>query len=234
MKKIILSLLSIALFSAYSFGQTADEIIEKNTKAMGGIEKLKSINSVVMEGKVNAQGMEIPIKMIIVKNIGSKVEFSVMGMNAWTIMRPDSGWMFMPFQGQTKPEAMPADAIKEGTDMLDLEGELVNYKEKGHSIEYLGMDDVEGTECHKLKIITKNGNVHYELIDPKSFLTVRKIAINKSGGKEMEIQTDLSNYKEVEGGFMFPFTVSSMGGPMEMTKILINSPVDNSAFRPTN
>ena len=63
MKKIILSLLSILLFSAYSFGQTADEIIDKNTKAMGGIEKLKSINSVVMEGKVNAQGMEIPIKM---------------------------------------------------------------------------------------------------------------------------------------------------------------------------
>lgn len=211
--------------------QTADEIISKNIQALGGLDKLKAIQSVVMEGKVNAQGMEIPISMTTVKNTGWKMQFSVMGMNAWIIMRPDSGWMFMPFSGQTAPESMPSDALKEGIDQLDLEGEFVNYKEKGHTVEYLGMDDVEGTECHKLKVVTKSGNVHYYLIDPRTFLTVRKISKQKAGGKEMDVQTDMTNYKEVEGGYMFPHTITAMNGPVEMTKIVINSEVPANTFQ---
>lgn len=212
--------------------QTADEIITKNIQAMGGVDKLKSIQSVVMEGKINAQGMEIPISMSMVKNTAMRTDFSVMGMNAWMIMRKDSGWTFMPFQGQTKPEAVPADMLKETQDQLDLEGELVDYKEKGSTVEYLGMDDVEGTDCHKLKLITKAGNVHYYLIDPKTFYTVRRIAKQNAGGKEVEVQVDMGNYKEVEGGFIFPFTVTSMGGPVEMTKIVVNGTVDSAKFSP--
>lgn len=161
-----------------------------------------------------------------------RTDFSVMGMNAWMIMRKDSGWTFMPFQGQTKPEAVPADMLKETQDQLDLEGELVDYKEKGSTVEYLGMDDVEGTDCHKLKLITKAGNVHYYLIDPKTFYTVRRIAKQNAGGKEVEVQVDMGNYKEVEGGFIFPFTVTSMGGPVEMTKIVVNGTVDSAKFSP--
>ncbi len=232
MKKLFLSLLTLFAISVQINAQTADEIIEKNIKALGGLDKLKSIQSVVMEGKINAQGMEIPINMALVKNEAMRTDFSVMGMNCWVIMTKDSGWMFMPMQGQTKPEPMPMDAIKEGVDQLDLEGELVGYKEKGNSIEYLGMDDVEGTDCHKIKVITKNGNTHYYLIDPKSFYTVRKISKQKAGGKEMDIQVDMGNYKEVEGGYVFPFTVTSMGGPVEMTKILVNSKVDPEKFKP--
>ncbi|MFN8332855.1 MAG: hypothetical protein U0T81_16835 [Saprospiraceae bacterium] len=94
------------------------------------------------------------------------------------------------------------------------------------------MDDVEGTDCHKLKLITKAGNVHYYLIDPKTFYTVRRIAKQNAGGKEVEVQVDMGNYKEVEGGFIFPFTVTSMGGPVEMTKIVVNGTVDSAKFSP--
>lgn len=232
MKKLFSLLLTFSFLGMGAQAQTADEIITKNIKAMGGVDKLKSIQSVVMEGKINAQGMEIPISMSMVKNTAMRTDFSVMGMNAWMIMRKDSGWTFMPFQGQTKPEAVPADMLKETEDQLDLEGELVDYKEKGSTVEYLGMDDVEGTDCHKLKLVTKAGNVHYYLIDPKTFYTVRRIAKQNAGGKEVEVQVDMGNYKEVEGGFIFPFTVTSMGGPVEMTKIVVNGTVDSAKFSP--
>ncbi|MEP7197004.1 MAG: hypothetical protein ABI851_10825 [Saprospiraceae bacterium] len=230
MKKIILAILSIAFISFQTNAQTADEIIEKNIKSMGGAEKLKSIESLVFEGQVNSQGMEIPITITTLKNKGWRMEINVMGMSGWMIVRPDSGWVFMPFQGQSKPEAMTQDQLKESIEQLDLEGELVNYKEKGHTVEYIGMDDVEGTECHKLKILTKSGNVHYELIDPVSFFTVRKISKQKAGGKEVEVQTDLGNYKEVEGGFMFPHTITSMGGPFELKKITVNGKISPDKF----
>lgn len=230
MKKILTILCGIALSVLSVNAQTADEIIDKNIKALGGLEKLKSIESVIMEGKVNAQGMEIPMKFHTLKNKAFKMTIELMGLTGYVLVTKDSGKVFMPFGGQQKPEAMTADQVKESLDQMDLEGELVNYKEKGHTVEYLGMDDVEGTECHKLKVVTKSGNTHYFLVDPSSFHIVRKISKMKADGKEMEQQVDFSNYKETEGGFIFPFTVASQMGPVEMVKILVNSNVDPSTF----
>ncbi len=234
MKKL-LSILWIAFLTVnFVLAQTADEIIEKNIKAQGGLEKIKSIENVAMEGKINANGMEIGMNMLTSKNKGFKMTIELMGMKGWTIMTPDSGWVFMPFQGQTKVDAMTADQIKEGKDQLDIEGELVNYKEKGHTVEYLGLDDVEGTECHKLKVLTKSGNTHYILIDPTSFHIVRKVSKQKADGKEFEMQVDFANYKATENGFIMPHTITSMGGPVEFTKIIVNGAVPTDAFKPMN
>ena len=231
MKKLFVVLSILFVIPKVFYAQTVDEIVNKYMQALGGKDKMNSIQSVMMEGKVNAQGMEFPISTRIVKNKGSKVEFSLMGMDAWIIMRPDSGWMFMPFQGQTKPEAMPADQIKEGADQLDLSGELCDYSAKGNVVEYLGLDDVEGTECHKLKVLTKNGKLTYYLIDPTSYYIVKTISKHKAGGKEFEAETKFSNYKEVEGGYIFPHMVESMNGPVEMLKISVNAPIDESIFQ---
>lgn len=212
--------------------QTADDVISKYVAALGGKDKLTSINSVVMEGKVSAQGMEFPMTTTIVNHKGFRLDFSVMGMNAWMIMRPDSGWSFMPFQGQTKPEAIPVDQLKESVDQLDLSGLLLDYKEKGHTVEYLGLDDVEGTECHKLKVTSKSGKLTYFLIDPTSYYIVKTISKQKFGGKEFDAESKFSNYKEVEGGYVFPHTIESMNGPLDLTKVSINTPIDEAIFKP--
>ena len=65
---------------------------------------------------------------------------------------------------------------------------LCDYKEKGHQVEYLGMDDVEGTECYKLKVTSKNGKVSYYLIDPASNYIVRVLSKQKAAGKEVDAQ----------------------------------------------
>jgi hypothetical protein len=230
MKKLVTVLTFILASQSLFFAQTADEIIDKHLQAIGGKEKLKNLNSVVMEGKVNAQGMEFPMNTTIVNKKGFRLEFSVMGMDAWIVMRPDSGWSFMPFQGQTKPEAIPADQLKESVDRLDLSTDLCDYKLKGHTVEYLGMDDVEGTDCHKLKLVSKNGKLTYYLIDPKTYYIVKTISKEKAGGKEFDAETKFSNYKEVEGGYVFPHTIESGQGPLEIVKITINGKVDDSKF----
>jgi hypothetical protein len=230
MKKCILFFSFILLSGTLTLAQTVDEIVEKHLDAMGGKDKLKSLTSVVMEGKVSAQGMEIPMHTTIVNKKGFRLDFSLMGMDAWIIMRPDSGWSFMPFQGQTKPEAIPEDQLKEGVDKLDLSSELCDYKEKGHNVEYLGMDDVEGTECHKLKCVTKNGKLTYYLLDPDNFYIVKTISKEKAGGREFNAETKFSNYKKIDGGYIFPHTIESMNGPVEMVKITVNKSIPDSKF----
>src|SRR3954465_7935349 len=44
-RKTMLSLVAIAFLAVSAFGQTADEILEKNLKAMGGKDKIKALQS---------------------------------------------------------------------------------------------------------------------------------------------------------------------------------------------
>ena len=34
----------------------------------------------------------------------------------------------------------------------DIDGPLVDWKSKGHKVEYLGTEDMDGTQAHKLKV----------------------------------------------------------------------------------
>ncbi|MBK8954735.1 MAG: hypothetical protein IPM34_04160 [Saprospiraceae bacterium] len=230
MKRNLLSLMALVFLTAGSFAQTTDEIIEKYIKALGGKDKLTSIKSVILEGLVSAQGMEIPVTTTIVHKKGVRVDFSVMGMDAWTVMRPDSGWSFMPFSGQTKPEPIPTEMLNQSASQWDLSGQLYEYSTKGNKVEYLGMDDVDGTECFKLKCQSPEGQVTYYLIDPQTYFIVKTVTKVQAGGKEMEAETKFSNYKEVEGGYIYPHTIESMQGPLEMTKISVNADVPDSKF----
>ena len=61
--KLILAFLFIA--SASSFAQTADEVIDKHFKAIGGKEKIASIKSMRMIGKLKGGGQEFPFEQIV-------------------------------------------------------------------------------------------------------------------------------------------------------------------------
>jgi hypothetical protein len=40
----------------------------------------------------------------------------------------------------------------------DFDGPLVNYKEKGNKVEFIGMDEVEGTDTYKLVTMANGGS----------------------------------------------------------------------------
>src|SRR5690349_2011310 len=79
MKK--LSLFVCASFlAAAAFAQTADEIIEKHIKAMGGMEKIKAVQTVVATGKMKMGAMEVPITMTKARPESLRMDFTVQGM----------------------------------------------------------------------------------------------------------------------------------------------------------
>ena len=157
-----------------------------------------------------------------------------MGMTGYQIVTPTAGWNFMPFQGQAAPEAMTADELKQSADDLDVQGKLVDYKSKGNTVEYLGKDDVEGTECFKLKITSKAGNIETVFIDPKSYYIVRSVVKRTANGQESDVQTDLSNFQKLPEGIVVPFSIKLSDGELVISKAEVNKQVDESTFKPSN
>ena len=231
-KRLSISLLGM-LISALSFGQSADEIINKHLEAIGGKENWKKVNSIRQEGSVSIQGMEIPVITTTVHNKATKQEYTAMGMSAYSIITNEGGWSFNPMQGQTEPEAINEEQLKYGKYQLDAQGELIDYKEKGHAIEKIENEDVDGISCFRLKINRKEGTSTIFCVDPTSYYIVRNSSTISAGGQVVEVITNLSNYQKLPEGIVVPFTMenSQIPAPLNISKVEVNGKIDEAIFK---
>lgn len=240
-KSILASALVVVAVAAQSFAQTADEVVAKHLEAMGGTDKLKALKSISMEAKIQtaqAPGMEVIMKMSAVNGKGFRQDITVMGMAIEAGYDGTMAWQNSPTMmgGSGNPEPLPAEQLERVKDQADLSGNLMDYKSKGHSIELLGKEDLEGTEVYKLKLNKKSGDVEYNYIDAATYLVIKSESIIKMQGQEAKSSQMMSNYKAVDG-LMFPFTIEQdnpmMGGnsSVTFTSIVVNAPVDENKFK---
>jgi outer membrane lipoprotein-sorting protein len=237
-RKTFACLFLAGLIGSAAWAQTADEIIQKNIDAKGGRDKMKAVQSIRMSGKMTmGGGMEAPVVREMARPNKLRMEFTFQGMTGVQAYDGKIGWIVMPFMGKKDPEPMSSDDLKQVEDEADIDGMLVDYKEKGHQVEYLGKDEVEGTPVHKLKVTKKSGDTVTLFLDADSFLEIKAEGKTKVRGQEMEVVTTLGDYKEV-GGMVFAHSIQSKpkGAPegagmtISIDKIEINPDLPAARF----
>jgi len=180
-----------------------DELLPKHYEALGGLEAIKSVQSRRLTGRMTvAPGMEAPIKVQFKRPKKMRVDFIVQGMTGSQAYDGETAWMMMPFLGQTAPERLPADQAVNLIKQAEFDGPLVDWKEKGHQVELLGLAQFEGKDAYKLKIIQNNGDVLYHYLDSGSFLTVGQDGREVVQGNEVDFKSIISNYKKVSGLYL--------------------------------
>jgi hypothetical protein len=187
-----------------------------------------------MDMVMKMQGMEIPIVATQVNCTAMRTDITVMGMSGYSIITKTNGWNFMPFQGQTKPEPMTEDILKSSQDELCLIDKLLRYKETGDKLEYLGTDDVDGTECLKLKLTDATGKESTYFLDSESNLLIKKTVKVMVNGQVVENSASMGNYQKQDGGIIVAMSMKTGGGEMEVKKITINPEVDENIFKLPN
>jgi len=230
-------LMAVAVLAPAVWAQTADEIIAKNIQARGGLDKLKSVQSIKSTGTMAmGPGMEAPGLLVQKRGNLARLEFTIQGLTMVQAYDGKNGWQIMPFTGKKDPELMSADEVKEIEETADIDGPLVDYKSKGHQVELLGKEKMEGTDVYKLKVTLKNGDVQTVYLDADSFLEIKEETKRTVRGSEQVVESSIGDYKEVNG-IIFPFAEESgLKGSEEkekltITKIELNVPVDESIFK---
>lgn len=226
--------LSMLTASVAAFAQSADEIVKKHLEAIGGEANWKKLNSIKMVGSMSLQGMEMPITMTTVHDKAMRMDMTIMGTNNYQILTKTEGWAFFPIQQQQKPEPMTPEQVKESQDQLDIQDELVDYKAKGNKIEFLGKDDMEGTEVLKMKLTDKDGKEKTLFFDASNYYLIKQSQKVQADGKEEEVATVFSNFQKLPEGIVFPMTIESPQGPITFTSIEVNPKIDDSIFKPAN
>ena len=236
MKNFKASLLLLIIFQAIIKAQTVDDIVSKALAAKGGAEKIKAVQTQRLSGQILfGSGAGNPFVVTLERPGKIKEEITMNGMNIVEINNGKEGWSINPMSGNKSAVSMTEDELKNTSSSADLDGPLVDYKERGNKIDFLGMEKINGKPAYKLLINQKNGQVRYDYIDSVTYLELKWAGSVLSNGSENPVESFFINYKDVDG-LMFPYEIDSDspgGGNKQriiFDKIEINPKLDGSTF----
>jgi outer membrane lipoprotein-sorting protein len=228
--------LGLWLAASIGAGETADEIVAKNIAARGGLEKIKSVQSMRMTGTMRLGDERLPTSLELKRPNKSRWEFTLEGQTAVQAYDGKTAWMIMPFEGQTQPQIMTDQEARDVEMQADVDGPLVDAAAKGNTIELVGKEKIEGgIETWRLRVTRKNGDSRDLYLDAKTYLPVLAVSKRSTDGQAVEIRSKIGDYRNV-GGLMLPhsFEASASGVPqtqaLEFQKIELNVPIDDSRF----
>ena len=219
---------------------TADEVVARHVEALGGAARLAKIQSVRLTGKARfgfgdfefaAEWAQLQKRPGMVRT-----ETTLQGLTAVEAYDGRESWSLDPFQGRRDAEKNSADEAKLMAQNADFEGPLVGWRAKGHRVEYLGTEDVDGTPAHKLRVTLKDGDVKEIFLDPDYFLEIKEVSTTHIRGTERVTEADFGSFERVEG-IWIPFSIEAgRKGRPRSTRITIeradvNVDVDDGAFR---
>lgn len=233
--------LVFSLTASVAKAQDADEIVAKGLKALGGVEKMKSIHSRRTNGTITVSGgaasgsftltqMRPNLSRFEADIFGNIVVQAYDGTEAWQIQPAMAG-------GSGEPEVMPEQQAKAVKQRADFDSPLMDYRQKGHRIELVGKEDVDGKTAYHLKLIPKEGPETHYYLDAETYLVFKRVStqFNPMTGSDAEFETLTSDYRDVEG-VMVPHSIETRSGgvtynQLSLTKVELNVEVDPQIFK---
>jgi hypothetical protein len=236
MRKILLTLAGLAMFAVPAVAQTADEIVAKYVQAVGGMDKIAAIKTLKRSGKfIGGGGFEAVVSQETQRPNMVREEFVIQNLTGVNAYDGHTGWKIEPWQGKKDPEALGEEELKSIVEDADFDGPLVDWKKKGNKLEYLGHDDVEGTDTFKLRVTEAGGTVFTYYIDSEFNVPIKIDTKRTIRGTEREYETVVGDYKKVAGVYIpFSFESSAKGSPNASKtvfgKIEANVPINDVRF----
>ncbi len=227
---------SLALsFALPSAAETLDEVVARSFEARGGLEKLRAVKSMRFTGKMTSGPMEAPAVYEAKRPNKSRLDATIQGLTMTQAFDGQVGWQVVPFQGNKDPQPMSPEEQQIAEEESDFDGPLVDYKEKGHQVELLGKEKVEGTDAWKLRVTRRSGTVETLYLDADNYLAIKGESRRTMRGTEVESEQTIGDYKEVEGLLIPHSFESSQKGHAQRQRITIekvelNVPIDDARF----
>jgi outer membrane lipoprotein-sorting protein len=228
---------ALLLMAASSPAQTltVDEIVAKNLAARGGAEKLRSINTVKITGTVTAQGMELPMTSWAKRPNRIRRDTKFQDQNIVVAFDGTTVWGVNPMTGSTAPQQIAGPTADLTREEASFDPLFLTYKERGHVVEFVGTESLEGTQAHHLRVTKKNGHVEHHYLNAETGLEMRTVSTVEQSGMKAEVTTELGDYQSVDG-MQVAFTMKqSMNGNLmvqvKLQKVEFNVPIEEDFFR---
>jgi outer membrane lipoprotein-sorting protein len=215
---------------------TAEQVVEKNVAARGGLRSWRAVQTLSMSGQMEAGGndrsrqsvptpalrpgglqtprrpleqAQLPFRIDLKRGRKLRLELDFRGQTAIQVYDGVNGWKLRPFLNRHEVEPYTPEEIKAAALQADLDGPLVDYAVKGTKVELEGSEKFEGKENYRLKLTMRNGQTQRVWVDAGTFLESKmEGAPRRLDGKYHSVETFLRDYRAVNG-LMVPYLLET-------------------------
>ena len=234
MKRVLVVMLALFQFFIAT-GQQADSVINKFSASIGGLDAFNKIKTAKMSGTVTSQQNKMPITIQIINGKAVRTDVEVMGQSIITSYKDGKGWKLNPFAGITTPTPTEGGELIEGRYQTMLANQLIDYKNRGHKVEYAGETELDGKKSYIIKLFVKDDNkltTYY--IDAKDYGLIKSVTSRELQGQEFDVETFYSDLKEVNGLKMYMRRVQKIEGQefqdIKLEKVEFDVAIDEKIY----
>ena len=219
---------------------TADQIVERNAAARGGLEAWRKVGSMAWSGRVESAGRggrKAPFLLEQVRPDRTRFEVTIDGQKSVRVFDGSEGWK-MRTSATGRPEVQPYTAAElrfaRGAPMI--EGPLMDHAARGATIALAGVQEVEGRTAYALDLRLASGSAYRVWIDAESFLELRydREALSAQGWPTLT-SVFFADYRAVQG-LQVPFVIET-GTPdgtardrLVIERVDVNPRLDDQIF----
>lgn len=208
-------------------GIDAPQIVKEYAKIN---QDLYFINQMRIKGNFyfNKSKKGIPLEGYLkLREDKSRLEMNMMGKTFVLVTNGDLKWEINPFKS-TSPKLIQDE--KDNSPLKLTDADLLNYKERGHKIEYTSREYIGKTLCHKIKLLKKTGEEIYFFIGVTDFNIYKQSLKDENNGASFYL-----NFKKVDG-VLTPHIFYEINEEnkqhiiVEIDKYTFNQPIDDKIF----
>ena len=214
----------------------AKEVFERSIEAVGGRDKIESLESIKMSVVMSMPAMGMSMNATFIRKSPNLfyMEQEVPGMGTVkSAYDGETGWIVMPMQGYRElGEAELAQQIEE----QDIHGDL-KYAERYTSANVSGKELIDGIEHTIVTAVKSNGGTEDKVYFNIETGLMRRISTVANSGPmgEFPVEMEIATYAETDG-FQMPAKVEiknpAMNMNMEFKDYEFNGEIDDSIFSP--
>jgi len=228
---LALAVVACSLPAHPAFAQTVEEIVARNLEARGGIDKIKSIQTIKQVARLNSQGMDVGMTMYGKRPNMTRKELMMGQQRILYVFDGKTAWVLNPLTGSNAPSVISGPELEGIRQEADFDSPFVDYKAKGYTIALVGTEDAAGRKMYHLRLTSKSGAVQECYLDAETALEARTVSPSPMGSLEEEF----SDYRDVQG-LKMPFNVRTLQNGRRVAEISIerielNGTVDDDLFR---
>jgi hypothetical protein len=216
---------------------TLEDIIERNAEAMGGRAALEAIQAIEIDLHIKDPGFEVDGTYRAARPGRMRFDLNARGRRVFTeAFDGRNGWQSHDDSEPESASPTAAAALRHG---VELPGKLFGLHEltqRGHKIELLGCERVDGIDYHVLRLTFSDGYTTRLYIDPQSWVITRRRDVRPLHVDVDPTPTTIEqrswDFREV-AGVQFAFASSEIdlktGQELETVKvnaIKVNPPID--------
>lgn len=213
--------------------ESADQLVARNIAAKGGLEKLKSIQTIKTTSIVNANGQEMPLTVYGRRPNLIRQEISINKQLVVSAFDGQVAWILNPLLGpqQSKPIVMAGPQSEQIKADSAFDGPLVDYRGQGYTAAVDDLETVDGVEQAHIRLTATSGRVIHIYLNNKTGLDVRHVTVTN----QVRLEQHFDDYRAVDG-YTVPFRIRTLVNGVQQSEVRVqqvefNMTVDDALFK---